>query len=227
MYVNIIRRIAFIFCLLLWTQACICFNKGIGGKKSIFKFDWFSPNKPKSGAMPVSKTSGEPVLTVIHPLTGNEKNTPPLSPHLTLLILPTTFEKTFSTPAGSKVTLIGVSHGSAASSALVESVLRDVKPDAVVVELCEDRLMSISVEAKIKPVYNATLNRMYSERLREVEEKRKQLEASGNNKALYNALNTARFVKKQGLFGGVFVMLGLLISYVQKTTRDVNRGLTI
>ena len=48
----------------------------------------------------------------------------------------------------------GVSHGSAASARLVSEQMNAINPDAVIVELCEDRILSISLESKIEPVYN-------------------------------------------------------------------------
>ena len=53
--------------------------------------------------------------------------------------------------SNTKIHLVGVSHGSAPSAALVRETMEHVKPAAVVVELCDDRFMTISLDAAIEP----------------------------------------------------------------------------
>ena len=45
------------------------------------------------------------------------------------------------------------------------------KPNAVIVELCEDRILSISLESKIEPKYNNTLNKIYKQKSKQLEDK--------------------------------------------------------
>jgi len=119
-----------------------------------------------------------------------------------------------------KVHLVGVSHGSPASAALVSSTMRETRPNAVVVELCDDRFISISLDAKIRPRLNQTLESSYDEKvvaISKMEQKRK-----GQSKAqtiANKASNLFTFIKGQGLLGGTFVLLGLVVSNLQKLTR--------
>lgn len=74
--------------------------------------------------------------------------------------------------SGSRVHLVGVSHGSPASAALVETVMDETKPACVVLELCEDRFISISLDAKIRPgEYNSTWTKSYDEKVVLLEKK--------------------------------------------------------
>ena len=117
----------------------------------------------------------------------------------------------------------GVSHGSAASAKLVSEQIKSIKPDAVIVELCEDRILSISLESKIEPIYNRTLNNLYKMKRKQLEEKRLREEAEGQRKGvIQRAISTFKFAQTQGVFGGVFVLLGLMISALQKATRGAN-----
>lgn len=142
---------------------------------------------------PVSKIDKEPILTLQH------------------------------ASSGSKVTLIGVSHGSAASANLVSEQMKSIKPDAVIVELCEDRILSISLESKIEPIYNRTLNSMYKMKQKQIEDKRSREESEGQKRGiLQRTISTFRFAQTQGLFGGVVLIMGLMISALQKATRDAS-----
>ena len=49
------------------------------------------------------------------------------------------------------VHIVGVSHGSPISAELVQSTISIVKPDVIVLELCEDRYISMSLDNKIVP----------------------------------------------------------------------------
>ena len=69
----------------------------------------------------IIKTTGKPVLRVIDP------------------------------NSNSIVHLVGVSHGSPISAELVQSTISMVKPDVIVLELCEDRYISMSLDNKIVP----------------------------------------------------------------------------
>jgi len=53
--------------------------------------------------------------------------------------------------SNSVVHLVGVSHGSPTSADLVQSTISAVKPDVIVLELCEDRYISMSLDNKIVP----------------------------------------------------------------------------
>jgi len=154
--------------------------------------NWLSNSKDiQRIEAPVTKTKGEPVLNLVHP------------------------------SRGSKITLVGVSHGSAASASLVEQTLNNIKPNAVIVELCEDRLLTISLESKIRPIYNSTLNKIYEKKLVELENKIKLSEGKSKN-IVKSMASTLKFASSQGIFGGVFVILGLMISALQKFTREAN-----
>ena len=120
------------------------------------------------------------------------------------------------------VHLIGVSHGSPASSELVSRVMQQVSPDRVVVELCEDRFVSISLDAAIRPRMNATLERIYDEKLKLLKERKGQggvALADGDIPLLTRLRNAWDFAKQQGPVGGIFVVLGLTVSALQKYTR--------
>ena len=150
----------------------------------------FKPNSVFE-ATPVVKSPGVPVLSLRHRSSGN------------------------------RITLIGVSHGSEASAALVEERLRSIKPDYIIVELCEDRYLSISLESKIEPTFNNTLKALYKNKLKLLEEKQELLLSSGTSQGpLSKVLRVSNFAWSQGLFGGLFVLLGLLISALQKSTRE-------
>ncbi len=101
------------------------------------------------------------------------------------------------------VHLIGVSHGSPASAALVKQTIERVKPNAIVLELCDDRYLSISLDAKLKPLFsgNKTLPEIYEKKLRRLVEMEK------NSKGIYLKANL-NFMKSQGLLVGTFIGMG-------------------
>lgn len=125
--------------------------------------------------------------------------------------------------------LVGVSHGSPASSALVSKVMREVNPSSVVVELCEDRFVSISLDASIRPRGNATLGSIYDEKmklLKQMKESKKAVKAMADGEIpLMTRMRSAwAFARGQGAVGGVFVLLGLTVSALQKLSQVGNRA---
>ena len=125
------------------------------------------------------------------------------------------------------VHLVGVSHGSPASSELVSRVMQEVNPDSVVVELCEDRFVSISLDAAIRPRMNSTLESIYDEKTQIIKEMKgkKNLaltDANGEIPMLTRMRSAWQFAKQQGPVGGIFVVLGLTVSELQKYTRVSN-----
>ena len=102
------------------------------------------------------------------------------------------------------VHLVGVSHGSPASSELVSRVMQEVNPDSVVVELCEDRFVSISLDAAIRPRMNSTLESIYDEKTQIIKEMKgkKNLaltDANGEIPMLTRMRSAWQFAKQQGL----------------------------
>jgi hypothetical protein len=126
----------------------------------------------------------------------------------------------------SKIHLVGVSHGSPSSADLVREVFGEVNPKAVVVELCDDRFLSISIDSKIRPRFNPTFTRIYDEKVAILEKRAEKQKAEATSYANYglfavfSQLSSAfKFAKSQGVFGGVFVLLGLLVSSLQRASR--------
>ena len=99
--------------------------------------------------------------------------------------------------------LVGVSHGAPASAKLVGKTIRDVNPSAIVLELCNDRYLSISLDAKIKPKLcgNYTMPQVYEKKLKKLEELEK------NQKGLYWKSNL-KFIRSQGFLVGGFIGMG-------------------
>lgn len=145
---------------------------------------------------PVIKSIKRPLLTVIDPLTR------------------------------SRIHLVGVSHGSASSAALVKEVFAEVNPAAVILELCDDRFWSISLDAKIRPRGNETLAVAFDNKLELIEnwEIKKKASLSTSNFGMFAIFsqisNIFKFASGQGLIGGTFVLLGLFVASLQKLTRQ-------
>ena len=178
--------------LLLFTSLFLT-RIGVSFKISSFSFPTLQSKPPYVAPAPVEKVLREPVLKLRHAKSGSE------------------------------ITLVGVSHGTAASARLVNETMTKEKPDAVIVELCEDRILSICLESKVAPIYNRTLNNLYIEKSKQLEEKlRKQEEVGIKRGLLQRTMSTFKFAQSQGLFGGIFVIMGLIISAIQKATRDAN-----
>lgn len=116
--------------------------------------------------------------------------------------------------------LVGVSHGSKSSADLVKAVFEDIRPSAVVLELCDDRFLSISLEAKIRPrSTNETLTQAYDIEM-DIINKAEMNMKSGIFGMLDLIVNVFTFALQQGPVGFIFVMLGLLVSSFQGLTRS-------
>jgi hypothetical protein len=128
----------------------------------------------------------------------------------------------------SRIHLVGVSHGSASSANLVKEVFSEVNPSAVVLELCDDRFWSISLDAKIRPRGNDTLSLEFDKQLEVIKTYEDKKEAAGSRFGIFGfinqLINTLRFASGQGLIGGTFVLLGLFVSNLQRLTRS-NTGM--
>lgn len=116
----------------------------------------------------------------------------------------------------SRVHLIGVSHGSKASAKLVRETIQRLKPSAVVLELCEERFMTVSLEAQMRPRNNATLMDMYDSKSETARAKKMPMLRLTPAEQIFGAL---RFASSQGMVGGAFVIMGLTIGYFQKIAR--------
>jgi hypothetical protein len=148
---------------------------------------------------PVIKSIKRPLLTVIDPMTR------------------------------SRIHLVGVSHGSASSAALVKEVFTEVNPSAVILELCDDRFWSISLDAKIRPRGNETLAEAFDNKLELIEnweiKKKAALTANFGMFAIFSQINNIfKFASGQGIIGGTFVLLGLFVASLQKLTRSNTGG---
>ena len=120
--------------------------------------------------------------------------------------------------------LVGVSHGSKASAELVQRTIRETSPAAVILELCEERYLSVSLEAQLRP-RNATIASMYDTIVNQL---RLAAERDNSNALpLFSAMTpfdqlmgALRFARAQGFVGGAFVLLSLLIRRIQRATRS-------
>ena len=139
-----------------------------------------------------------PVLTVVDPLTGNN------------------------------IHLVGVSHGSAVSAQLVKDVMDEINPAAVVLELCDDRFWSISLDSKVRPRGNATLTEAFDNKIALIESNKQQQQKETTYNANFPIVGafsqTLKFASGQGLVGGLFVLLGLFVSNLQRMTRSNTGG---
>ena len=139
---------------------------------------------------PVVKSLKRPVLTVTDPLTK------------------------------SRIHLVGVCHGSASSANLVKAIFAEVNPSAVVLELCDDRFFSISLEAKIRPRGNDSMIKIFDDELEVM--KAQELKAEKQNGAVgifAQVSNVLGFVGQQGVIGGSIVLLSLFVNNLQKLFR--------
>lgn len=178
----------------IWACAFIFFITFISANRSPLKY---------SSVLPITKIPKEPILIVTDPISK------------------------------CRIHLIGVSHGSPASSELVSKTMNSLKPRAVVVELCDDRFFSISLDAKVAPRNNNTLTAIYNEKLKKIESRSKNKISesksveNGNkitrnfmsNALLANLIGTFKFAKSQGLVGGLFVTLGILVGSIQRLSQ--------
>ena len=131
---------------------------------------------------------------------------------------------------GGRIHLVGVSHGSATSANLVKEVMEQVKPSAVVLELCSDRFFSISLDSKIRPRGNATLATAFDTKVAMIETKRQQQQQTSSYAnfpilGVFSQLSSVfKFASGQGVVGGIFVILGLFVSNLQRMTRSNTGG---
>ena len=118
--------------------------------------------------------------------------------------------------SGSRITLVGVSHGSPSSAKLVLDTIKNSEPSAVVLELCDDRFLSLSLEAQLRPTENSTLINRYDELYSKIQERKAESSvptALGPVAKLYGLF---QFARGQGIVGGLFVAMGFLVNNLQK-----------
>lgn len=151
--------------------------------------------RPSQNNVPVVKSFKRPYLTVTDPITR------------------------------ARIHLVGVSHGSSSSANLVKEVFSEVNPSAVVLELCDDRFFSISLDAKIRPRENTTLINLYDTEMEVIRKEEEEAQSYSAAVGFFATLgNILRFATQQGPVGGVFVLLGLLVNNLQRLTRS-NTGI--
>lgn len=119
--------------------------------------------------------------------------------------------------------LIGVSHGSSASASLVQDVMQSVCPSVVVLELCDDRYFSISLENRIRPNSNATFQSLYDKKLNYIQQL-ENVSSSPASRALNGFLAYLRFFRAQGPLIGSFVSIGLFVSSLQRLLQPFSKG---
>lgn len=123
--------------------------------------------------------------------------------------------------SGVNVTLVGVSHGALSSSQLVSAVANHptMSPSAIIVELCEERWSSISLEARIRPRGDAAMGEWYDSKVVLLDAQDEMLREQPAKYFFNRAATIFKFVKAQGPLGGVFVFLGLTVNALQRATR--------
>lgn len=121
----------------------------------------------------------------------------------------------------SRVHLVGVSHGSAASATLVQETITTLDSKAVVLELCDDRFLSISLETRLEPRSNSTMKNIYTQKLEEWE---RSAPKSFPERLIRNLQSFSLFTKSRGLLIGSFVMMGVLASALQRIVRPFSKS---
>ena len=119
----------------------------------------------------------------------------------------------------SRVHLVGVAHGSSSSAALVDRAIAGIRPATVVVELCPERFLSISLEARIRPRFNESMTALYDEKIRILDAQEVISKKSGSLAGVKRTWSILRFVASQGLVAGLFILLGLSVASLQKLSR--------
>ena len=150
----------------------------------------FNQRQKSYNKVPVYKKNPAPILQVIEPSTQTQ------------------------------ITLIGVSHGSPYSSAIVKQTIESIKPDCVILELCEDRFISISLDGSIEPYSNRTwlkrynLNLNYRNSMTNSKPQQKDILSNSVTKIK----STLKFISSQGALAGFFIVLSFLGTGTQLLT---------
>eukprot|EP01039_Chlorochromonas_danica_P004339 gene4340-4760_t len=122
----------------------------------------------------------------------------------------------------SKVHLVGVSHGSPISAQLVTDMIQSVNPEVIVLELCEERYLALSLESGIAPKGNDTLESLYVTKKQALAERLERAVPVSKTRALLSSTSAHwHFLKKQGPLVGSFVGVGLLFSNFQRMFKDL------
>jgi pheromone shutdown protein TraB len=174
------------------SKAFVCLLFALAGNVGAWSFN-FKP-KPRAtlpAKVSVSKPSAKPVLVVNDGATGTN------------------------------VHLVGVSHGSQSSANLVSETIDNVNPGVVVLELCDDRFMSISIDAEIVPK-DKSMRDKYDDIQSKLAKRRQVYQGDGSSgradMTFPNLLGILRFAKGQGFIGGLFVLMGMAVGNIQKLT---------
>lgn len=146
------------------------------------------------------------------PVTGVEK----LDPHPVLKVIEPDSQCT--------VHLVGVSHGAQSSAELVKETMRRVKPSTVILELCDERYLSICLDSRIKPNVNANITAVYNAKLAKINARKADATNVGGISRYAAIASNFNFLKSQGFFVGTFISLGLFVSSLQKFLRPVSTG---
>ena len=135
--------------------------------------------------------------------------------------------KVVDNKTGAKITLVGVSHGAKGSAALVKDVINDIDPAVVVLELCEDRYIAISLSSEIEvPKENITIHNRYNEYLEKM--KAANFDKSNNvmKRLASDIIKIGIYVKSQGVIGGFFLIVGLFFSSFQRLNQSADEFAT-
>ncbi len=148
---------------------------------------------PRRNGPPIERVEAEPILTVNEPLHG------------------------------CKVHLVGVSHGDPTSAKLVESTIQNIRPSAIVLELCPERYLALSLESSITPTTNLTIIQEYKSQ----QEKFKKYLMSNPSKlkrGMSIIKDNVNFIKSQGVVAGSFLSLSVVLNLFQRIFGTIRKG---
>jgi len=142
---------------------------------------------PRRNGPPIERVEAEPILTVNEPLHG------------------------------CKVHLVGVSHGDPTSAKLVESTIQNIRPSAIVLELCPERYLALSLESSITPTTNLTIIQEYKSQ----QEKFKKYLMSNPSK-----LKRGMSIIKDNVnfVAGSFLSLSVVLNLFQRIFGTIRKG---
>jgi len=121
------------------------------------------------------------------------------------------------------VHLVGVAHGSSSSAALVDDVIGKINPSNVVLELCDERFLSISLDARVRPRNNESMTSWFDGKVRIIDEEDRLKSTNALKYSLNRTAQVARWISAQGFVAGVFVLMGLAVASLQKAARGGNK----
>jgi len=119
-----------------------------------------------------------------------------------------------------RVHLVGVAHGSSSSAELVDDVIAKLNPSNVVLELCDERFLSISLDARVRPRNNESMTSWFDGKVRIIDEEDRLKSTNALKYSLNRTAQVARWISAQGFVAGVFVLMGLAVASLQKAARS-------